>query len=437
VSGRCAIRLFAKPTRAPVLVFVEPIFTSVFVLPLVGPAAATAVVLALGSRHRVGPALLALLLLVPTFLLAQCLLSAVGWCLMPLSAASATPAYLPWYAELLLAPACYLYLVVLSSEPLRQPRAWRQLLPGLGQVGLFAGVAVLGLGYRQVMTPAAGPPSDAVKFLGHLVAPLALLSYGLLLRYGLQALEGYRRYHLAESNDPAGRRLPIAQHTLVWLLLLGFGLGLSFVALDAWFGPFAYSELWYTLTVRGGLVFGLAVVGLQTSYALASRSTRAAGYQANMVLAVAHYPTFTLGKLPSTEAERPIHNQPLHVVSAPPTPTLPAELLPWRVQLLALMDEERPWLEPELTLAELAQRLGTHATLLSKVINMGCGQNFNDFVNSYRVAEARRLLANPQFAHYSLVGVALESGFNSKSTFNRVFKKLDGRAPSEVTRLKL
>jgi AraC-like DNA-binding protein len=418
-------------------VFVEPIFTSVFVLPLVGPAAATAVVLALGSRHRVGPALLALLLLVPTFLLAQCLLSAVGWCLMPLSAASATPAYLPWYAELLLAPACYLYLVVLSSEPLRQPRAWRQLLPGLGQVGLFAGVAVLGLGYRQVMTPAAGPPSDAVKFLGHLVAPLALLSYGLLLRYGLQALEGYRRYHLAESNDPAGRRLPIAQHTLVWLLLLGFGLGLSFVALDAWFGPFAYSELWYTLTVRGGLVFGLAVVGLQTSYALASRGTRAAGYRANMVLAVAHYPTFTLMKLPSTEAERPIHNQPLHVVLAPPTPTLPAELLPWRVRLLALMDEERPWLEPELTLAELAQRLGTHATLLSKVINMGCGQNFNDFVNSYRVAEARRLLANPQFAHYSLVGVALESGFNSKSTFNRVFKKLDGRAPSEVTRLKL
>jgi AraC-like DNA-binding protein len=209
------------------------------------------------------------------------------------------------------------------------------------------------------------------------------------------------------------------------------------VALDAWFGPFAYSELWYTLTVRGGLVFGLAVVGLQTSYALADRSTRAVGYRTGMVLAAAHYPLFTLSELPSTEAERPIHNQPLHVVSAPPTPTLPAELLPWRVRLLALMDEERPWLEPELTLAELAQRLGTHATLLSKVINTGCGQNFNDFVNSYRVAEACRLLADPQFAHYSLVGVALESGFNSKSTFNRVFKKLDGRAPSEVTRLKL
>ncbi len=45
---------------------------------------------------------------------------------------------------------------------------------------------------------------------------------------------------------------------------------------------------------------------------------------------------------------------------------------------------------------------------------MGCGQNFNDFVNTYRVEEARRKLADPRFGHYSLVGVALESGFNSK-----------------------
>jgi len=55
-------------------------------------------------------------------------------------------------------------------------------------------------------------------------------------------------------------------------------------------------------------------------------------------------------------------------------------------------------------------------------------------VSSYRVAEARRLLADPQFAHYSLVGVALASGFNSKSTFNRVFKKLAEQVPGEVGR---
>jgi AraC-like DNA-binding protein len=57
-------------------------------------------------------------------------------------------------------------------------------------------------------------------------------------------------------------------------------------------------------------------------------------------------------------------------------------------------------------------------------------------VNAYRVREAQRLLADPRFAHYSLVGVALESGFNSRSTFNRVFKKMVGLAPSELTRPK-
>ena len=89
-----------------------------------------------------------------------------------------------------------------------------------------------------------------------------------------------------------------------------------------------------------------------------------------------------------------------------------------------------------MTLTELAQRLRTNPALLSRVINTGCGQNFNDFVNTYRVQEARRKLADPRFAHYSLVGVALDSGFNSKSTFNRVFKKLLSQAPSDVTRPK-
>jgi len=108
----------------------------------------------------------------------------------------------------------------------------------------------------------------------------------------------------------------------------------------------------------------------------------------------------------------------------------------WREKLQQLMADEQLWLEPELTLAELAHRLHTNTSLLSHVINTGCGQNFNDFVNSYRVAEAERKLQDPRLAHYSLVGIALESGFNSKSTFNRVFKKLTGRTPSEVIRPK-
>ncbi|RZK59461.1 MAG: hypothetical protein EOO59_07700, partial [Hymenobacter sp.] len=77
-------------------------FRAAVLLPLIGPAVAVGGLLATHPRRRrVGPGLLlALLLLLPTFLLAQCLLSVASWCLLPLAAASAAPLYAPWYAEL-------------------------------------------------------------------------------------------------------------------------------------------------------------------------------------------------------------------------------------------------------------------------------------------------------------------------------------------------
>ncbi|MGI4834695.1 MAG: helix-turn-helix domain-containing protein [Janthinobacterium lividum] len=413
-------------------------FRAAVLLPLLGPAVAVAALLATGRQRRppMPRLLLALLLLLPVFLLAQCLLSAASWCLLPLTQAAATPFYAPWYAELLLAPVCYVYLRVLTSPALRPPFAWRQLLPGLGQIGLFAGVAVLDLGYRHgVAATQFGPPSAAAQLLRHTLVPLALGCYALLLLYGLQTLDDYRRYQAAQAATGQARP-PGVQRPLLVLLLLGFGLGLSFVALDAWFGPFAYSEVWYALAVRGGLVFGLAVVGLQAGYAGARPSQLAClGLPARRALGPLAWETRLPGR---PAAPAPLHEAaPAKAAQPARMPAeLPAELLPWRTRLLALMEVEKPWLEPELTLAELAQHLRAHPALLSKVINQGCGQNFNDFVNGYRVAEARRKLADPRFAHYSLVGVALESGFNSKSTFNRVFKKLTGQAPGELARPK-
>jgi AraC-like DNA-binding protein len=398
------------------------LFRSAVLLPLVGPAVATAVLLASGRRRRVRARLLpALLLLLPTFVLAQCLLSAASWCLLPLAQAGAAPAYAPWYAELLLAPVCYLYLRVLTGR-VGGRLAWRQLLPGLGHIGLFAGVALLDLGYRHGVAAAHfGPPSPAAELLRRVLAPLALACYVLLLLYVLQAL-GDPLPHWAGAGSMRPRR-PGPRRTLLVVLVLGFGLALSFVALDAWFGPFAYSELWYAFGVRGGLVFGLAVVGLQASHGAARPAP--AEWARGIALAG------------QTALASPPAAQPAALPEAPARPAeLPAELLPVRERLLALMADERPWLEPELTLAGLALRLHLHPAQLSRLINLGCGQGFSDFVNTYRVAEAQRKLADPRFAHYSLVGVALESGFNSKSTFNRVFKKLTGQAPGELTRPK-
>ena len=64
-------------------------------------------------------------------------------------------------------------------------------------------------------------------------------------------------------------------------------------------------------------------------------------------------------------------------------------------------------------------------------MNNGFGQSFNDLVNSYRVAEVKRRLRTPDAQRLTLLGIALDSGFNSKTTFNRIFKQFTGYAPRD------
>ncbi|MBK8558088.1 MAG: helix-turn-helix transcriptional regulator [Lewinellaceae bacterium] len=109
----------------------------------------------------------------------------------------------------------------------------------------------------------------------------------------------------------------------------------------------------------------------------------------------------------------------------------PEEELPLRIaRLRSFMEQEKAYLNPDLTLTELAQQTGMNTAQLSFVINNGLGKNFNDFINQYRVEAVKSSLQDPSLAHLSLLGVAFECGFNSKTTFNRAFKKLTGNAPS-------
>jgi AraC-like DNA-binding protein len=95
------------------------------------------------------------------------------------------------------------------------------------------------------------------------------------------------------------------------------------------------------------------------------------------------------------------------------------------------MEAEKPHLEPELSLANLARKLKIAPTLLSLVINTAFEKNFNDFVNAYRVEDFKNRLENADVRHLTLLGVAFDCGFNSKATFNRAFKKHTGQSPSE------
>jgi AraC-like DNA-binding protein len=95
------------------------------------------------------------------------------------------------------------------------------------------------------------------------------------------------------------------------------------------------------------------------------------------------------------------------------------------------MEKQRPYLDPELSLSALAKELGINRNQLSQSINDGLGENFYDFVNKYRVEEVKRLMADPNKQNYNLLGIAVEAGFKSKSTFNLIFKRFTGLTPTE------
>jgi AraC-like DNA-binding protein len=102
-----------------------------------------------------------------------------------------------------------------------------------------------------------------------------------------------------------------------------------------------------------------------------------------------------------------------------------------RERLLALIAEKKPHLDPELTLAQLAQSLQASPHHLSQLLNEGFRQNFYQFINGYRLNEAQSRLCQPGTNPDKLLKIAFDCGFNSLSTFNRVFKELTGLTPSQ------
>lgn len=100
-------------------------------------------------------------------------------------------------------------------------------------------------------------------------------------------------------------------------------------------------------------------------------------------------------------------------------------------KIKALLNEEKIYTNPELKLANIADELSLPQHQLSKLINEKFGKSFNDLINEYRVQEFIERINKPEFKTYSIFGIALDVGFNTKSSFNSTFKKITGKTPSE------
>lgn len=104
-------------------------------------------------------------------------------------------------------------------------------------------------------------------------------------------------------------------------------------------------------------------------------------------------------------------------------------------RLIVHMSEERPYLNPELTLGELSAQVNLAKHELTELLNVHIGKNFFSFVNDFRLKAVIRRLANPDYDHLTIIAIANDCGFNSKSTFNSLFKQHTGHTPSDYKRM--
>ncbi|NVK04136.1 MAG: helix-turn-helix domain-containing protein [Flavobacteriia bacterium] len=103
----------------------------------------------------------------------------------------------------------------------------------------------------------------------------------------------------------------------------------------------------------------------------------------------------------------------------------------YKEKLKLFVESEKPHLNPDITLRSLADDLELHPNQLSWLLNQGFGKNFNEFINHYRVAEFKSVAKRPEHSHLTIMSIAFDCGFNSKTVFNTYFKKETGLTPKQ------
>lgn len=156
-------------------------------------------------------------------------------------------------------------------------------------------------------------------------------------------------------------------------------------------------------------------------------------YYLKFVIALATYYLAIAGYLRSKTIEIDFSPKEIELEESPKSLLEADELESSKARLIELMQTEKPYLDSQLTLKELSKKLGVNTTVLSHTINKGFAKNFNDFINEYRIEEVKKILQSDETGDETFLTIAFESGFNSKATFNRAFKKFTSVSPKEFT----
>ncbi|NVO31948.1 helix-turn-helix domain-containing protein [Hymenobacter lapidiphilus] len=389
----------------------------VALLAVVAQAVFAAGLLALARRNRLPNGFLALLMLAIALWLLDSFFRVAG-----IYDQNANWYFAPIYYSFAFGPLLYFYVRSLVNHEFRfRVGHLGHFGPVLLQAALYWGLRTQSYAARAWFWEHVHRPyTYRLEFIGTWV------SLTVYLGLSLHLLRQYGRWLPDNFSETSELRLRWLRVLLVLVGLVSLQWLLE-VVLREFFG--LYYEYNYSTELLGGVVFLIGVVGLRQADMRAVSFVPEAAPAAPETAAFIGAGTLAVSAVP---LGRPGNASPVPT-SAPGTlraaaPVADAAVL---ARIRRALEEERLYLNPTLTLAELSAHTGLAPRLISFTVNQGFGQSFNDLINGYRVAEVKRRLATPDAQRLTLLGLALECGFNSKTTFNRIFKQFTGQAPRE------
>ena len=351
--------------------------------------------------------LMAALLLLSAFHIAQYMLGFAGW-YDSHDAFTTFMFYFPFHNFLLIAPIIYFYFRSLSNRQFKfESKHFWHFLPGLIYWAEYLVVFLIDVVFKHWFMGEAFPQHFGTKGTGadFNQGPISsVFSYAGLVStyiYLWLTLKEYRQYKQYINDNFSDTQLIKFSWLRNILYYLAIGLTISWIiSVAGQYLNFSYTQYWTSHFVIAIMIYLVSIFAYSTTNYL----PRSLGFEPNMKIV-----------------------EPIVKESSSNIPDIDK----WKKKLANLMQEENPYLDPDLTLNDLAQKVSTNSSVLSKIINSGFGQNFNDYINAHRVAAFEAKLQDPKTQHLTLMSIALDCGFNSKATFNRAFKKFKGISPRD------
>lgn len=320
--------------------------------------------------------------------------------------------YIEWDHLAALGPLIWLYFRALTNTDFRWERKyWLHLLPAVAFTILpiaftlydFIIHALLGGNVFEGFGGSRGPAMEfkhtnsVMDILDSFEDVFARIQLPVYLVF---TLKEYRKYRTYVANQFANGTEYFLQglRILLYIFLIGIGLAFFSELFAVLSGINSYSDVWPRYFAISILMYAAAI----QFYRLDARQTRQLRFEP---------------KPESSEREEP-----------------PADLDRWVSKLEKQLATHQDYLEPDLKLADLADRIGVNTSVMSKVINAHYEMNFNDLINARRCDAFMARLQNGEHQQHTLLSLALDSGFNSKSTFNRAFRKQYGYSPGQAVK---